>query len=299
MREPAAAGRFYPAEEHRCREAIRQCVAAAAAAGAAAAGGNQGPGERGRAVGGIVPHAGWVFSGPVAAATITRVLADIKPDTIVIFGAVHRRGLLKACTLAEGTWWTPLGEVPIDEALAQASIRTGLIEVREAAHEGEHSIEVQVPFIAELAPKVAILPVLVPPTADAPLVGIQIAAAAESIGRKVAFLGSTDLTHYGEDYGFAPKGVGPQALDWAKNVNDRQLIELMLAMEAGAIVQEALRHHNACGPGAVAATIAASRALGATRGTLLRHITSSEVLGGSDRGGDMAVGYAAVVFEAP
>ena len=296
MREPAVAGRFYPAEEHRCREAIRDCVAAAEAETTAQSGAS---GKPGRAVGGVVPHAGWAFSGPVAAATIIRVLADAKPDTVVIFGAVHRRGVTQACTLADGTWWTPIREVAIDEALAQACVRSGLIEARDACHEGEHSIEVQVPFIAELAPGAAILPVLVPPTADAPHVGIQIAAAAESIGRRAAFLGSTDLTHYGADYGFTPQGSGAEGLAWAKNVNDRRIIELMLSMEAGAIVQEALRHHNACGPGAVAATTAASRALGAIRGTLLRHITSSEALEGRDGGGDMAVGYAAVVFEAP
>jgi AmmeMemoRadiSam system protein B len=107
-------------------------------------------------------------------------------------------------------------------------------------------------------------------------------------------IGSTDLTHYGPAFSFTPQGTGAQGMTWAKEVNDRRMIQRMLALDAASILPEAASHQNACGAGAVAATLAAARCLGADRAALLEHTTSREVTG--DASAQDAVGYAGIVF---
>ena len=139
----------------------------------------------------------------------------------------------------------------------------------------------------------------VPPMASAHEVGHAVAKQAQAIGRKAVFLGSTDLTHYGPRYQFTPKGVGAKPLQWAKEVNDRRVLDVMTDLQADKVVPEAAQHHNACGSGAVAAAIRACQTRGADQAHLLRHTTSNEVAGG--RYGEMAdaVGYAGVIFTQP
>jgi AmmeMemoRadiSam system protein B len=107
-------------------------------------------------------------------------------------------------------------------------------------------------------------------------------------------VGSTDLTHYGPSYGMVGKGRGREGITWAKEVNDRKMIELILSFQTDRIIPEAAEHHNACGAGAVAATVSAAQRLGAREGILLAHTTSAEVMGSLDT--EDSVGYAGVVF---
>jgi hypothetical protein len=108
-------------------------------------------------------------------------------------------------------------------------------------------------------------------------------------------IGSSDLTHYGEPYGFTPAGSGPIAHRWMQE-NDARILRLIERMNAAEVTDEALRHHNACGAGAIAATVAAAEAMGARHGHLLRYTTSYEVVPeGRFR---FAVGYAGVLFGA-
>jgi AmmeMemoRadiSam system protein B len=188
----------------------------------------------------------------------------------------------------------------IDEDLASA-VLTACSSIREdeEPHLVEHSIEVQVPFLQYLAPTARLLPILVPHVAPGPAIGRAVAEQAKLIGREVAYVGSTDLTHYGPRYGFTPKGVGEAGLRWARNVSDRHIIDLICRMQADEVAPQARRHHNACGAGAVAATIAACRQRGATRGLLLHHTTSNETLRGRFGLMEDAVGYAGIVFTSP
>jgi len=155
---------------------------------------------------------------------------------------------------------------------------------------------VQLPFIQHAAPSAKLLPIIVPPSASAPDAGRAVAERAKALRRGAVFVGSTDLTHYGPRYRFTPMGSGPDALRWAKEVNDRRLLDLVVSLKTGEVVAEALEHHNACGSGAVAAAMAACVAMGADRAQVLRHTTSNEVAHG--RFGEMAdaVGYSGVVF---
>lgn len=288
IREPTVAGTFYPSAPEACRALLEKCLGARRAV----------PAVEGRIVGGVVPHAGWLCSGRVAGAVFSAIAEQSPPDTIVLFGAVHSSRCVTVAAFTDGRWRSPLGTIDIDQRLAERVLgHTSLIVADPYAHESEHSIEVQVPFIQHLFPDAKLLPIMVPPGDRAPEVGRAVARTIDAYGCKAVVVASTDLTHYGERYGFTPKGRGADGLTWAKEVNDRRQIDRMLALDAEAIVPEARQHRNACGSGAVAAAIAASEALGARAGVLLDHTTSREVLGPG--AGDEAVGYAGVVFVAP
>lgn len=279
-RPPAVAGRFYPGTRELCQRIAAELFGRVQAQ---------------PALGGIVPHAGWVYSGATAALSIAAVAAAA-PETLVIFGAVHGADANPASVYTTGSWATPVGELRIDEDLARRCTRDHRIVDDSNPHRHEHSIEVQLPLIQHLLPNVTIVPVGVRPGPDAPEIGRFCAFQAADLGRKVAFLGSTDLTHYGPAFGFEPHGCGAEGIRWAKEVNDRRLISLIQAGDADAIVPEALGHHNACGPGAVAATIGAVSELGVDCYVELRHTCSAETGDVDDRDPYNSVGYEAGVF---
>ena len=140
-----------------------------------------------------------------------------------------------------------------------------------------------------------VLPVEVPVTDDAAEIGRRAARQAEAAGLNAVFLASSDLTHYGPSYGFAPAGVGPQGLAWAKD-NDRRLLDLVTAMQIERVVPEVRENLNACGGGAIAAMLAACREAGASEARLLRHQNSFETLAEVHPQPPVdAVGYAGVV----
>jgi len=285
IRRPAVAGRFYPGDRAGCVEMIEECLPE-----------EPSPDLPDEIVAGLVPHAGWAFSGPVAAKVFAAMKAQGAPETFVILSAMHRWGASRPAVYARGRWVTPLGEVEVDEELAAAILETGaglLVESPEA-HSGEHSAEVQVPFIQYLFPEAKILPILVPPEEDAARTGELIGRVVEAAQRRAAIIGTTDLTHYGASYyGFAPAGTGQQALEWVR-ANDERVINLILSMQAEEIVDEAAAHHNACGGGAIAGTVAAARTMGVDKGHLLEYTTSHHVM---PRGpATDFVGYAAIVF---
>jgi AmmeMemoRadiSam system protein B len=281
-RRPAAvAGRFYPGSAGGCREELDRLLSGI---------------ETSSALGAVVPHAGWMYSGRTAARGIAGV-ADRQPETVVIFGAVHVLDMNDASLFPRGTWTTPLGAICIDDELAAQVARTDLVAEDTAPHRNEHSIEVQIPLVQRLMSDAAILPVMVRPGSMAADVGAACAEATQELGRRVVFLGSTDLTHYGPMFGFEPHGHGEKGVRWAKEVNDRRFVKLIQEMDPHGVVPEARANHNACGAGAVAAVMSAARVAGATRYTELEHTTSA------DR--DLAegipvynsVGYEAGVFE--
>jgi AmmeMemoRadiSam system protein B len=281
-RPPAVAGRFYPASEAECRRMAESffCDAKPVAG-----------------IGGIVPHAGWVFSGSTAALTIASIAAA-NPETVVIFGAVHGLDPNPASVYSRGAWDTPLGPLPIDEELAARVARSGLIVDDIGSHRHEHAIEVQLPLLKYILPDVRIVPIGVRPGSEAAEIGRICAGQCAASGRRLAYLGSTDLTHYGPAFGFEPHGSGREGIRWAKEVNDRRMIALLQTMNADAVVSEAAVHRNACGPGAVAATIAAMVELHAGGYTELRHTCSAEceLVGAGDPYN--SVGYEAGVFTA-
>ena len=277
-RPMAVAGRFYPSSASDCVRMMEEM---------------RRPAEvDGELLGGIVPHAGWVYSGPTAMLTIA-ALAAAKPETVVIFGAVHRIDQNHASLYARGGWDTPVGPLMVDEELAAAFAAVEGIVADEEAHAGEHSIEVQMPLIRHILGDVKVVPISVRSSERAAEIGRKCAAASRKVSRRVVWMGSTDLTHYGPAFGFMPSGHGEAGVRWSKEVNDRRLVRLVEELNADGIVAEASMNRNACGAGAVAATVAAMQELGARQYVELEHITSAEVEG---RNAGNAVGYEAGVF---
>ncbi|HUV63961.1 MAG TPA: AmmeMemoRadiSam system protein B [Sedimentisphaerales bacterium] len=288
-RKPIVAGQFYPAQHHSCIHEINQCLDAGAPSDLLPE----------TILAGIVPHAGWTFSGPLAALVFAAIRQQHeKVHTFVIFGAAHGYFGASPAVCASGVWETPLGEAAIDEELADIVLSTGSAVNNPEAHLCEHSIEVQVPFIQYLFAGARILPILVPPTDAAVALGThlgEIISMEEQ--KKIVCLGSTDLTHYGPRYGFTPKGTDNKALEWAEKVNDKEFIDLALTLDAAALLANAAQNCNACGPGAAAATVAAAKRLGCLRGLLLGQTTSNHIM--LERMGTTSadsVGYAAIVF---
>ncbi len=299
-RKPIVAGQFYPGRRSSCVDEINQCLPPKSDRGGLADSLPE------TIVAGIVPHAGWTFSGPLAALVLWAVKQSLDPvrggrheqvHTFVIFGAAHGYFGQSPAVYDRGSWMTPLGEVAIDEETADAVLNTGAAVSDPDAHRSEHSIEVQVPFIQYLFPNTEILPIIVPPNERAISLGEAIGDVITPAGKKIVCIGSTDLTHYGPRYGFVPMGTGAEALEWASKVNDRKFIDLALKAEPQGLLASAAENCNACGAGAAAATVAAAKKLGKTKGLLLAHTNSNEVmLRNMGASSTDSVGYAAIIF---
>jgi len=287
-RQPIVAGQFYPAGADACLAEVRACLAA----------GTLPEPLPSSIVAGVVPHAGWTFSGPLAALVFS-ALRRRRPhvETIVISGAAHSYLGARPAVDDSDAWETPLGTVAVDGALRERLAQRAGVAMERSAHRREHSIEVQIPFIQHLFPEARILPVIVPPLETAVAFGAALVEAAAQTETDAAYIGSSDLTHYGPRYAFIPQGAGADGVRWAHEVNDRAFVKLALEMEPERLLAQAVEHGSACGPGAVAATVAAARRLGAETGTLLAQTNSSDIMrrqmGTSSRD---SVGYAAVVF---
>ncbi|MBI3933077.1 MAG: AmmeMemoRadiSam system protein B [Acidobacteria bacterium] len=254
-----------------------------------------------RIVAGIVPHAGWDYSGALAAVVFENIRQRGCPTTFVFFGTAHRWTGGNA-VYARGAWATPLGEIAVDEELAAEILRetNGLAGENPSAHDGEHAIEVELPFVKYLFPDAKVVPISVSPEETAVRFGRRVGEVIKNAARPITIIGSTDLTHYGDVYGFTPAGYGSRAREWMKE-NDGRILQLAERMDAARIVPEVRDHQNACGPGAMAATVAAASVLGAERGYLLDYTTSFDVAPDEEDGGEdaefrMAVGYAGILY---
>ena len=286
-RQPFRAGSFYEADPKALRRSAEELIRQAALPEDLPA----------RLYGGLLPHAGWAFSGAIAATTLKALAERKRLARVVIFGADHWGIDGDSAVYDRGAWATPLGKVPVDEELAAALLK-GCPKLRSdpEAHRREHSIEVQLPLMQVLSPEVKIVPISAPPSRVAAEIGRAVGQVLKDGFPDASVVGSTDLTHYGPQYGFTPGGTGPAGVEWAQD-NDRHLLQLIQAMRAEDIVAEAARRQNACGAGAIAASIAACSARGATRAVLLQYTTSADVMESKfHTTADDAVGYAAVVF---
>jgi AmmeMemoRadiSam system protein B len=264
IRKPAVAGGFYPYSKEGALDQLRQLF------GYWGIDFNTiGVRSRKRAYGVVVPHAGWQYSGYVAA----KVYASIpKVDTVVLFGPNHYGIGSDFAVSDEDIWQTPLGDVRLDKELARAIIDNSRFAERdEWAHSREHSIEVQIPFLQVVLDEFKIVPIAVKhyPPDDAFLgvcqeVGGAVAEAVE--GRKVLIVASTDFTHYEpQDVAKEKDGLVMRAI---QELDEEEMFK-------------AVRDKNVsmCGYAGVAATIAACRELGAKKAERVAYMTSGDVVG--------------------
>jgi len=288
-RKPIVAGQFYPFQHDSCIDEINQYLDEKPL-----------PSDLPETiVAGIVPHAGWTFSGALAAMVFSAIQTQHeKVHTFVIFGAAHSYYGPVPAVYNWGYWNTPLGDVAVDEDMAKLVMdgTTAVIDI--GAHSYEHSIEVQVPFIQYMFPGAKILPILTPPSSQVISLGREVGdIIAGDKEKKYVCIGSTDLTHYGPRYGFTPMGATREGLKWATEVNDRKFIDAALKLEPEKLLAGSAENQNACGPGAAAAAITAAMTLGKTNGMLLEHTNSNEIMMQKNKhSGSESVGYAAIVF---
>jgi AmmeMemoRadiSam system protein B len=273
------AGRWYPGSERDLKTACEQFSKQAQ------------PTQLDSPLAAIVPHAGWAFSGSLAFNALS-CLADSKADTVVLFGG-HKGPSSPLTIFADQGFETPAGPLSTDIELVEHVGAAWPTIVFESASNNtqDNAVEVVLPLIQVLFSDCRIVVVGAPPNEKSSQLADAIVDAAGALGRKILLVGSTDLTHYGPNYGFVPQGIGPQAERWVREQNDAAFIKATLEMNPGPIVEEGLARRSACCPGAVAAAVSAAKKLGSKRGEQLRYATSADV-----HPSDSFVGYSALVF---
>ena len=282
MKHADFAGSWYPGTAGACEEKIREFMDGYEVSESVA-------------LAGVVPHAGWIFSGKLACRAMAQLAAGAEQgvDTVVVFGG-HLRPESTSFLLGRTGVETPLGEIPVDEELGveltQNVPAPGIHALEPNRFPQENTLELQYPFIKYFFPKAMILPVGIAPGL-AEVAGEAVVSAAEKLGRKIRVVGSTDMTHYGPRFGMSNRGNGPTALYWVTRENDAAGLEAMASMEPERIMAEGLKSRNMCCPGAVGATAAAAKKMGAAKGICLDYATSY-----SDDDPSHFVGYGAILY---
>ena len=275
VRTPAVAGMFYPKTQQELRSAIRDCFLH-----------SFGPGklpplsDDKNIIGVICPHAGYTYSGPIAAYSYYAI-SSLKPDLVIIIGPNHWGIGCNIATMKDAVWRTPLGDVEVDtDAALEINKATKNVELDFFSHTRDHSLEVQIPMLQEIYfHKFKILPIiLIDQSRNAATeIGMSISKVAKN--KKTVIIGSSDFTHY-EENEFAHK-------------QDKSLIEPILKMDVDEFYNILQKNQiSACGYGAIASTMIACKELGATRGTLAKYATSGDVTGEKNS----VVGYASIIF---
>jgi len=239
----------------------------------------------------VAPHAGWFYSGKIAAVAVSSLVKNI--ETMVILGGHLPAGYPPLYALEDAVS-TPFGDTAIDSELRAALMReTGGAEDRYR----DNTVEVLVPMVRFFYPEARLLWVRLPAEMSSFGAGKALAAAAKNLGRAVAVLASTDLTHYGPGYGFTPKGTGPEALRWTEEINDRRFIDAVESGDPAAVLERAEKDLSSCSAGAVLGALGFASAEGLGPARLLEYGTSAAVTSASGSGiPDDFVGYAAIGF---
>jgi AmmeMemoRadiSam system protein B len=264
-RQAAVAGQFYPGRPGELRDMISEMIDAGA--------------EKKEVIGVVSPHAGFIYSGPVAGAVFSRIKFT---DTFIIIGPNHR-GLGKPLSITTGgSWSTPLGEVRIDSGLAGAILAASSeLEEDTLAHRYEHSLEVQIPFLQYFKPDVKIVPIVLAQAATQVYrnIGSSIAATLKSGKEAAVIVASSDMTHYEKHESAKAK--------------DKKAIEAILSLDADELVRRIGQYDiSMCGYAPVICLIAAALEMGAGKAELVKYQTSG------DTSGDYSsvVGYAGLII---
>lgn len=240
--------------------------------------------------GGIVPHAGWYFSGSIACRVIHALAQANPPDALVVFG-MHLNAASPCYIMTDGSWETPFGEIKIEKQLASELVKKFDFHVETARnYTQDNTIELQLPFIKYFFNNIPVVPLGVPPVVSSLAIGKAVAKISQTQGLAIKVIGSTDLTHYGSNYGFLPKGEG--AVDWVKNKNDRAFIDAVVEMNPEKMINTAFENNNACCAGAAATAVAAAKHIGAVKAETISYKTSYDI-----RPDESFVGYAGMVFK--
>jgi hypothetical protein len=254
VRRPAVAGSWYPGTAAAIEREVDGYLAAA--------GGVAAPG---RLVALVSPHAGLRYSGPVAAYGYGLLRSAPEDVPVVLVGPSHRAAFDGVAVHARGAWETPLGRAPVDEEIAQALLDADPVVFDDPeVHRDEHSLEMQMPFLQRLRPRLRIVPLLMGSQARGEVEALAGALATALAGRPALLVASSDLSHY-------------RPAEEANRV-DARVVDEVERFDADALMDRLERHRNvACGGGPVVAVMKAARALGAGRASVLKYGDSGDV----------------------
>lgn len=266
IRNPVVAGTFYPASPSQLEAMIRGMVDDKV--------------EKEEVIGLVSPHAGYIYSGPVAGATISRIKFK---DTFIIMGPNHT-GIGKPLSImTKGTWKTPLGEVEIDSVLSEQILATSsFLEEDDRAHQYEHSIEVQLPFLQYFKRDIKLVPIVLSHSSGATYkeMGKELARAIKELKKEVVIIASSDMTHYEPQA--AAERKDSQAIEAVLNLNEDELLKRVTELNI-----------SMCGYAPTTVLITAAKELGATGAELVRYQTSGDTTGDYSA----VVGYAGIIIK--
>lgn len=282
IRKPAVAGTFYEGDPDSLTGQIEWCFKH-----------QLGPGRIPEKIGNkreiksiIAPHAGYMYSGPVAAHSYLKLAEDGLPDTLLILCPNHTGMGSGVSAATEGQWETPLGLVDVDQEFSlKLQENASIIDSEPLAHLQEHSCEVQLPFLQYLAQigdrefKIVPICMWMQDLQTTSEVGEAIAQTSQELGRDIIVVVSTDFTHY------KPQDVATST--------DHQVLEAIKALDEKAMMERVQELNvTMCGFGTVASSIVAAKKQGAKKAEILKYATSGDLTG--DR--SAVVGYAAAVI---
>ncbi len=266
IRHPAVAGRFYPRDPDDLRTEVESYLSP--------------PQEAVPALGCVVPHAGYVYSGHVAGAVYARL--DL-PQRCILMCPNHTGMGHPLSIMSRGAWQTPLGMVSVDtELAADLKRRFPLLGEDTEAHRAEHGAEVQLPFLQVRNPNGRFVPIVLGTSQYEMLssLGEAIADVVRVLGERVLMIASSDMNHYENDT--------------ITRVKDQKAIERMLVMDARGLFDVVMDEDiSMCGFGPTVAMLTAARRLGASKADLVRYATSGDISGDRDR----VVGYAGILVQ--
>lgn len=277
IRKPAVAGLFYESDPNSLRERIEWCFKHDLGPGSLPE-----LGDRHQIKGVVAPHAGYVYSGPVAAHSYYKIVENGFPETFIILCPNHTGMGSGVSIMAEGEWITPLGSVEIDNEFSRRLVlNSGIIDSDNVAHSQEHSCEVHIPFLQYFKKDFKIVPISMwmQDMETAHEIANSIAEISNELERDVVIIASSDFTHY------QPQEVA--------SANDHQVLESISQMDEEQMYAR-INNLNVsmCGYGPVATAITASKIMGAVKGEILKYATSGDLTGDYSS----VVGYGSAVF---
>ncbi|MFC2024945.1 AmmeMemoRadiSam system protein B [Chloroflexota bacterium] len=266
VRNPVVAGQFYPGSPSQLRSMIEEMVDEKTV--------------KEEVIGLVSPHAGYIYSGPVAGATISRIQFK---DTFILMGPNHTGYGKPISIMTEGIWRTPLGEVEIDSEMGkQLLAASGYLQEDHTAHQHEHSLEVQLPFLQYFKSDIKIVPIVLAHVSGAVCkeIGKEIAKAIKELNKEVVILASSDMTHYEPQESAQKKDS--QAIEAILDLNEDELLKRVQELDI-----------SMCGYAPTVSLISAAKELRAGEVELVRYQTSG------DTSGDYSsvVGYAGVIIK--
>jgi len=242
-----------------------------------------------KGLGGIVPHAGWYFSGKLAARIFHVLKFKSEVEVVVLYGG-HLSTEDFPRVVMEEACETPFGNIEIHTDFVKSLMKRMDVK-KESPTSGDNTIEIQLALVKYFFPEAKLVAIRSPLSLKADALGKEVAGVAMELGLPILAIGSTDLTHYGPNYGFLSKGIGPASVEWVKKENDKGFIDRALKMDAAGLLKHALENDSACSAGAAISAMATSKALGAEKGILLDYYTSYDIMPD-----DSFVGYAGILY---